>query len=342
MKAFVQKFSEIRLGDNAGIGGKAALIGEISSTLKPLGINVPDGFAVNVAAFKYFLEYNKLEPGIQDLLNETSFTSIDGPDHAAEKIRSMIMHSKFPPELESAILSAYNDCFIGKDKSVAVRCSLACEGYPFESFAGLHDSFLNINGPFALIYSVKCCYASLYMDIALKYRNKKGIPHNSVSMCICVQKMVRSDIACSGTGYLAGPVPGSPDTIHIVGSWGLGEFTKHAAVIPDEFRIFQPLNINGQPEIFKQMGSKSRMIVYNENAAGTNSTIDITTPREMRAEYVLSDDELIQLSHWPGIIEQHFGVPMDFEWAKDGNDKSLYLVAARPTVTTSFRPVIFQ
>jgi pyruvate,water dikinase len=342
MKTFIKRFSDTRIGDVAEVGGKNASLGEMYNNLVPKGIRVPDGFSINVAAFRDFLSFNELEPRLQQLLLELDRKEFTNLEETGAKARSLIMNAKFPTKVEDAIISAYTEYFGNGNQEVAVRSSATAEDLADASFAGQHDSFLNIKGPLALVYAVKCCFASLYTDRAIKYREDKGFEHSKVYISVGVQRMVRSDLACSGIGFTLEPESGFRDVVHLAGTWGLGEYIVQGTVTPDEFLVFKPALLEGKyPIIQKNLGSKNRMLVYNDNAAGTNSTLDKTTPRELRTQFVLSEAEIQQLAQWGMMIEQHYGRPMDFEWAKDGIDQQLYIIQARPETIHSRREPLY-
>lgn len=336
MKTYIKRFSETRIGDIAEVGGKNASLGEMFNNLVPKGIKVPDGFAVNVAAFRQFLSYNKLEAKLEALMLDLNRDTFGNLEQIGAEARALFNAAKFPPPVENAIVAAYNEYFGSDNHEVAVRSSATAEDLADASFAGQHDSFLNIKGPLALVYAVKCCFASLYTDRAIKYREDKGFEHSKVYLSVGVQRMVRSDLSCSGIGFTLEPESGFRNVIHLAGTWGLGEYIVQGVVTPDEFLVFKPaLTMGKYPIIQKNLGSKSRMLIYNDNAAGTNSTLDKTTPRELRMQFVLSDEEVCQLARWALLIEQHYGRPMDFEWAKDGIDQLLYIIQARPETVHS-------
>ncbi len=342
MKTFIKRFSDTRIGDVAEVGGKNASLGEMYNNLVPKGIRVPDGFAINVAAFRDFLSFNQLESRLEQLLLELDRKDFTNLEETGAKARSLIMNAKFPTTVENAIISAYTEYFGNGNQEVAVRSSATAEDLADASFAGQHDSFLNIKGPLALVYAVKCCFASLYTDRAIKYREDKGFDHSKVYISVGVQRMVRSDLACSGIGFTLEPESGFRDVVHLAGTWGLGEYIVQGTVTPDEFLVFKPALLEGKyPIIQKNLGSKNRMLVYNDNAAGTNSTLDKTTPRELRAQFVLSEAEIQQLAQWGMMIEQHYGRPMDFEWAKDGIDRQLYIIQARPETIHSRKEPLY-
>lgn len=341
MKNYIKRFKDTSIDDLAEVGGKNASLGEMYCNLVQKGVAVPDGFAVNVTAFKDFLSYNQLEGKLQQLMEALDKREFTNLQETGTMARALFMNAKFPEGLENTITQAYINFFSKKDQEVAVRSSATAEDLADASFAGQHDSYLNIKGSIALMYAVKCCYASLYTDRAIKYREDKGFKHGEVFLSVGIQQMVRSDLACSGIGFTLEPESGFRNVVHLAGTWGLGEYIVQGLVTPDEFLVFKPSLKKGMDAILqKNLGSKSRMLIYNDNGAGTNSTLDKTTPRELRVQFVLSDKEIQQLAKWALLIEEHYGKPMDFEWAKDGIDEQLYIIQARPeTVHINSRPL---
>lgn len=341
MITYIKRFRDTGIADVTEVGGKNASLGEMYSKLASKGIPVPDGFAVTVSGFRDFLSDNALEARLGELMADLDRESYTNLSDVGSRARALIMNAKFPRNLEAAILKAYAEHFSRHDQEVAVRSSATAEDLADASFAGQHDSFLNIKGPVALMYAVQCCYASLYTDRAIKYREDKGFEHSKVFLSVGIQRMVRADLACSGIGFTLEPESGFRDVIHLAGTWGLGEYIVQGVVTPDEFLVFKPSLEKGKESILqKNLGSKSRMLVYNERATGTNSTLDKTTPRELRAQFVITDTEIGQLAHWAMLIEKHYGRPMDFEWAKDGQDGELYILQARPeTVHSLLQPL---
>lgn len=331
MKTFIKRFSESRSGDIVEVGGKNASLGEMLNILTPKGINIPDGFAINISAFRQFLSYNNLEYKLEALTRNIDRKEFSNLEHIGRQARALINGAKFPPQVENAIMAAYNEYFGNSGQEVAVRSSSTTVDTGDADFAGLHDSFVNIKGPLALIYAVKCCFASYYTDRAIRYREEKGYAHSGIYLSVGVQQMVRSDLACSGIGYTLNPDTGFNGMAYLAGTWGLGNYIVQDVVTPDEFLVFKPaLSQGNEAIILKNMGSKSRMLIYNENAAGTNSTVDKITPRELRTQFVLSDKEIEMLSRWLVIIEEQYGKPMKFEWAKDGMSQQFYIIQAVP------------
>lgn len=335
MDLFIINFNAISISDISRVGGKNASLGEMANQLSKKGIRVAEGFAITVDSYNYFIQHNKLQQPLNILMEQLNRENFNNLQETGAQARKLINEAKFPNDLEAEIIHAYYDIF-GPAQEVAVRSSATAEDLADASFAGLHDSYLNIKGPIALIYAVKCCFASLYTDRAIKYREDKGFDHSSVFLSVGVQRMIRSDLSCSGIGFTLEPESGFRDVIHLSGTWGLGEYIVQGAVTPDEFLIFKPsLKRNKYAIIQRNLGSKSKMLVYNENATGTNSTSDKTTPRELRLQFVLNDLEVEQLSRWALLLEEHYGRPMDFEWAKDGINHLLYIIQARPETVHS-------
>lgn len=323
---FIKKFCDIGITDAVTVGDKNAGLGELHNNLFSEGIVTPKGFAITTAAFSYFMEYNGLEAKLDTLLLGSKFTNASGPQEIASKARSLFMNAKFPTSLEKAIVQSYAALASEKDAAVAVRSSIFREGLEERNFAGQFDTYLNIKGPFALMYAVKCCFASLYNDAAVKFREDNNITHNSMLLSVGIQQMVRSDLASSGYGFISRLADGT-NLIHIMGFWGLGRQLPKDAVDPDAYIISQ--DTSGKSSLIqKSLGSKTRMLVYNDHAAGTNSTTDKTTPREMRAEFVLTDDEALTLAGEACVIARHYDNSIQFEWAKDGQDNRIYIMQA--------------
>jgi pyruvate,water dikinase len=336
MENFIKQFNETAITDIALVGGKNASLGEMYNNLVPKGLNIPQGFAVTVAAYKYFITYNNLQLRLKEFMAGLERETFSNLNETGQKARKLIMDAKFPSELDRAITDAYDNTFAHVDQEVAVRSSATAEDLTDASFAGQHDSFLNIKGPVALIYAVKCCFASLYTDRAIKYREDKGFDHNKVFLSVGIQQMVRSDVGCSGIGFTLEPESGFKDVVHLAGTWGLGENIVQGLVTPDEFIVFKPSLIQNKKAILqKNLGSKGKMLVYNTAATGINSTVNKITPRELSEKFVLSDNEIEQLARWALIIEEHYNKPMDFEWAKDGLDNKIYIIQARPETVHS-------
>jgi pyruvate,water dikinase len=336
MEKFIKKFGEISINDIAEVGGKNASLGEMFNHLTKQGLLIPDGFSITSAAYKYFVSFNKLEEKLQKLMDELDRKEFSNLTKIGAQARKLILGGLMPADLKMAIINAYDYLFDNVEQEVAVRSSATAEDLPQASFAGQHESYLNIKGHYALTHAVTQCYASLYTDRAIKYREDQGFDHSKVFLSVGVQQMIRSDISCSGIGFTLEPESGFKDVIHLAGTWGLGENIVQGTVTPDEFLIFKPsLKRNLKSIIQKNLGSKSKMMIYAAEDDDVNAIINKDTPWEMRERFVLNDKEIEQLGKWALIIEDYYKKPMDFEWAKDGINHQLYIIQARPETVHS-------
>ncbi|MGB7842230.1 MAG: phosphoenolpyruvate synthase, partial [Salinimicrobium sp.] len=330
MKDLIKTFSEINIEDVPMVGGKNASLGEMFNELSTEGVQVPDGFATTSKAFRLFLKKNTIDEKLQQLMKELDHKEYTNLGEKATKARDLILNSSFSEDFAQAIAEFYNNLGEGKEIPVAVRSSATAEDLPQASFAGQHDSFLNITGKQALLEAVKKCFASLYTDRAIKYREDQGFKHEEVALSVGVQKMVRSDCGSSGVGFTIEPESGFTNVVHLSGVWGLGENIVQGSVNPDEFLIFKPtLKLNKNAILEKKLGSKEKTMVYSESN-GHSATVNIETPVAKQDEFVLSDKEITKLAKWAVEIEQHYEKPMDIEWAKDGISGELFITQARP------------
>lgn len=333
MEGFVKRLSEVNMKDVAIVGGKSASLGEMINYLVPVGINVPDGFATTAFAYWTFLDYNNLWEPLTALMMKLDRNNFNNLKEIGAAAREMILKADMPEVVVREVKDAYNSmCFL-HPVAVAVRSSATAEDMPFASFAGQHQSFLNVVGGDSVVEAILHCYSSLYTDRAIKYREDNGIAHERVALCACIQQMVRSDLACSGVGFTLDPESGFRDVILLSGCWGLGENIVQGSVDPDEFYVFKPGLIGGkQPILSKKNGAKQLTMIYR---AASGETMNIATPDKQRCQLTLTDDEIKQLARWALKIEQHYKCPMDFEWAKDGADGRLFIVQARPETVHS-------
>ncbi len=326
MHDLIISFDRLRIQDVGKVGGKNASLGEMYQQLNPLGIHIPNGFAVTAEAYRLFLFENGLEDLILDCLRELDQTHFSNLREVSQTIKERILLGKIPESLELEIRSAYRSLCLeaGRELDVAVRSSATAEDLPGASFAGQHDSFLNIRGEEALLEKVKACFASLYNARAIKYRHDKGFDKHVIALSVGVQAMVRADLASSGVIFTIEPETGFQDAILITGCWGLGENIVQGAVIPDEFLVFKPSLEKGKKAIIsKKAGSKTKTMVYSESGG-------VDTDHAKQRQLVLSDSEIETLGKWAVSIEKHYQMPMDIEWAKDGMDGQIYIVQARP------------
>ncbi len=338
MKDLIKKFSELSIEDVPMVGGKNASLGEMYNELSSEGVQVPNGFATTSEAFWLFLNENSLQEKLVQLMKELDHEKYSNLSETGKKARELIMKAALPEVLSKAIVESYDDLGKQKDIQVAVRSSATAEDLPQASFAGQHESFLNITGHEALLEAVQKCFASLYTDRAIKYREDQGFAHSEVALSVGVQKMVRSDRGCSGVGFTIEPESGFKDVIHLAGVWGLGENIVQGTVNPDEFFIFKPTLEKGKKAIIqKKLGRKEKTMVYAASN-GHSSTVNIETEASKQDQFVLSDEEVLTLGKWALEIEKHYGKAMDIEWAKDGISEELFITQARPeTVHRSVR-----
>ncbi|MGB5553666.1 MAG: phosphoenolpyruvate synthase, partial [Flavobacteriaceae bacterium] len=330
MRNLIKRFNEIGIQDVPQVGGKNASLGEMFQKLTSQGVMVPDGFATTSTAFWNYLDENGLRKSLQEVLAELDTKKYSNLNKIGEKARKLILGGKLSAALSQKIIEAYTNLCTEANCAVAVRSSATAEDLPDASFAGQHDTFLNIEGNAALLEAVKKCFASLYTNRAIKYRDDKGFKHSEVALSVGVQKMVRADKGCSGVGFTIEPESGFENVILLSGVWGLGENIVQGAVNPDEFYVFKPILEQGNfPIIQKKMGEKKLTMIYSKIKTG-DPTINIHTPKPRQKQFVLSDDEIIVLAKWALLIEKHYQKPMDIEWAKDGLTNELFIIQARP------------
>lgn len=327
---YLLQFSDIRNSDVAKVGGKNASLGEMLSQLKMSGIRVPNGFAITAASYWKFLEHNGIKAKIAKELSALK-PDMSNLATTGAAVRKLFSDTTFPPDLKQEIISAYHH--LGRTKKnigVAVRSSATAEDLPGASFAGQQESFLNITGSNSLLHACRRCYASLFTDRAIAYRENNGFRHMDVALSIGVQVMVRSDKAGAGVMFSIDTETGFPDAVLISAAWGLGEAVVQGTVDPDEYMVFKPLLAQRRkhPIIGKACGKKAEKIVYSRNKK-TPTAIRATTKSE-RNSFVLAGSEILQLARWACALEEHYGCPMDMEWAKDGDSGKLYIVQARP------------
>lgn len=340
MPTYIKKFNEISIDDIAEVGGKNASLGEMYNRLSAKEITIPNGFAVTTTGFRHFIEYNKLNGAPKKILAQLDRTNYTNLNAIGGQLRELILTARMPNNLADAIVAAYKDLLKGAEAEVAVRSSATAEDLPEASFAGQHESYLNIKGEKALLEAVQKCLASLYTNRAIKYREDHAFDHSKILLSVGVQMMVRSDKACSGIGFTLEPESGFRNVVHLSGVWGLGENIVQGAVTPDEFILFKPsLKENRRAIIQKNLGSKSRMMVYAGQGETKFSTVNLDTPDDLRDKFVLSDEEITKLGNWALAIEEYYQKPMDIEWAKDGNSGELFILQARPETVQSRKNV---
>ncbi len=330
-------FEHLGRGDVARVGGKNASLGEMVRNLNAQGVRVPPGFATTADAYWRYIEAN----GLRRVIAESLAALAAGHAPLAEvgaTIRREVLRGTWPKEIADTIQSAYRELCgrAGKaDADVAVRSSATAEDLPDASFAGQQETYLNIRGEAALLEACRRCYASLFTDRAISYRNAKGFDHLKVALSVGVQRMVRSDLGGAGVMFSIDTETGFDKVVVMNAAWGLGENVVQGAVDPDEYQVFKPLLSQPSltPIIEKKLGEKAQKMVYAKD--GEHPTRNVPTSKAERAAFVLNDQDILALARWACVIEHHYGRPMDMEWAKDGETGELFIVQARPETVQS-------
>jgi pyruvate,water dikinase len=330
-------YNQLGMHDVDRVGGKNASLGEMITNLSSLGVSVPNGFATTSYAFNLFLDQSGLNQRIYALLDETDIDDVDALAKAGKQIRQWVVETPFLPELESAILDAYQQLSADDDAaSFAVRSSATAEDMPDASFAGQQETFLNVQGIDAVMVAVKHVFASLFNDRAISYRVHQGYDHRGVALSAGIQRMVRSDLASSGVMFTIDTESGFDQVVFITAALGLGEMVVQGAVNPDEFYVHKPTLAADRPSIVRRnMGSKKVRMVYADSLAHGEQVRIEDVPEAERDRFCLSDEEVQALAKQAVLIEQHYQRPMDIEWAKDGHTGKLFIVQARPETVRS-------
>ena len=334
MEEYVVRLADSGRNDVQRVGGKNASLGELIGNLDQLGIRVPDGFATTSAAFSEFLSRDGLGDRIHGRLDELNVDDVPALTRTGAAIRQLIMEAPLPPRLTSAVTSEWSRLCDGQDVAVAVRSSATAEDLPEASFAGQQETLLNVAGIDNVIAAIHKVYASLFNDRAIAYRVHHNFDHRQVSLSVGIQRMVRSDLACSGVMFTLDTESGFRDVVFITSSYGLGETVVQGAVNPDEFYVYKPNLAAGRRAIIRRnLGTKAIKMVYAANGTDRVATVDVSA-RERR-RFSLTDADAETLARQAVLIEAHYGRPMDIEWGKDGHDGQLYILQARPETVQS-------
>lgn len=344
-KALVLWFNELGIKDVPLVGGKNASLGEMYRKLTKKGVAIPNGYAITAAAYFYLLEEQGIRDDIKRVLKDLNTHNLRNLQAHGKKVRQLILNTTFPQDLQDVIMANYHklEKQYGKNVDVAVRSSATAEDLPDASFAGQQETYLNIRGEKALLEACKKCFASLFTDRAISYREDKHFDHFSIGLSISVQKMARSDKGASGVMFSIDTESGHKDMVLINAAYGLGENVVQGAVSPDEFYVHKPTLKKGfKPIVSKMMGTKKIKMIY---ATGKVPTKNVSVAPKDRNRYCITDREVLKLARWAAIIEDHYSEeaghfkPMDMEWAKDGVSGKLYIVQARPETVVSQRDV---
>lgn len=332
---------ETGIADIPSVGGKNASLGELSRALRSAGVRVPEGFATTATAYRAFLDANNLEPGIRSNVEDYR-AGRSTLRQAGAAIRELFLQASFPEDTARDIQEHYRALCqrASQDQAaVAVRSSATAEDLPDASFAGQQETYLNVAGGRAVLDACRRCYASLFTDRAISYREMKGFDHLDVALSVGVQRMVRSDLGASGVMFSIDTESGFPQVVVISAAWGLGETVVQGTINPDKYQVFKPLLADQRfsPIIERELGAKERKMVYSHGGDARTRTVE-TSERERRS-LVLADQEIVLLARWAAAVEDHYGRPMDMEWAKDGLTGELFMVQARPETVQARRDI---
>ncbi|HEY0654463.1 MAG TPA: phosphoenolpyruvate synthase [Chryseosolibacter sp.] len=335
---YTLELHEVTLKDIPLVGGKNASLGEMMRNLGSLGISIPLGFAITVDAYWEFLKYNHLEGSIRKAIAEMDMNNLISLRKGGMQIRQMIRNGKFPDAMEREISARYRKLsnYYNQDATdVAVRSSATAEDLPDTSFAGQQETYLNVRGPEGILDAVRNCIASLFTDRAISYREHFKFDHFDVALSVCVQKMVRSDLASSGVAFSLDTESGFKNAVIINASYGLGEMIVQGSVSPDEYIVFKPTLEQGFASIIeKNLGKKDKKMIYGDDPGQLTKVVNVQ--REHQKKFCLDDEQILELSRWVCAIEKYYTdlkghwCPMDVEWAVDGLTNQLFIVQARP------------
>lgn len=337
-RRYTLELHEVTLENLPLVGGKNASLGEMMHNLSALGISIPLGFAVTADAYWAFLKHNTLETKIREAIESIDMDNLIALRKGGMQVRQMIRNGKFPEALQEEILDRYKNLslYYNQDATdVAVRSSATAEDLPDNSFAGQQETFLNVRGSEGILDAVRNCFASLFTDRAISYREHFKFDHFDIALSVCIQKMVRSDLASSGVAFSLDTESGFKNAVIINGSYGLGEMIVQGAVSPDEFIVFKPTLSQGyEPIIEKKLGKKDRKMIYGDDPGQQTKIVNVQ--KEHQKKFCLKDDQILELAKWVCSIEEYYSTkkghwcPMDIEWAVDGLTNQLFIVQARP------------
>jgi pyruvate,water dikinase len=345
MSMYTVDLSEVQLSDIERVGGKNASLGEMIQNVSKLGVKVPSGFAVTVDAYWAYIHHNALDEKIRKLIQGMKKDDLVSLNKTGLAIRQLIRNGEWPEGFKDEVIAKYQELsqqYEQDSTDVAVRSSATAEDLPDASFAGQQETYLNVRGPKQIFNAIRNCFASLFTDRAISYRNRFGFDHFNIGLSVCIQKMVRSDLAASGVAFSLDTESGFKDVVLINGSYGLGESVVQGTVSPDEFLIFKPtLNDGFESIIEKKLGTKANKMIYSTDPGRLVRTVKIG--RTQQTQFCISDQEALQIARWVCLIEDYYSklkghwCPMDVEWAIDGLTKELFIVQARPETIHSRR-----
>ncbi len=337
MTRYIIALDQLTINDVESVGGKNASLGEMLANLSNLGVSVPNGFATTAEAYREFLATDGLNKRINDRLNALDVNDIDALTAAGADIRRWVTETPFQPAFDQALEAAFVAMQDGNSNlKVAVRSSATAEDLPDASFAGQQETFLNIEGVASVKQAVHEVFASLFNDRAISYRVHQGYAHENVALSAGIQRMVRSETGAAGVMFTLDTESGFDDVVFVTSSYGLGETVVQGSVNPDEFYVHKPTLRAGRPAVVRRnLGSKLIKMVYSNDASAGRSVNTVDVSLAERRRFSINDADVEELARQALVIEQHYGRPMDIEWAKDGDDQKLYIVQARPETVAS-------
>ncbi|UYG09368.1 phosphoenolpyruvate synthase [Halomonas sp. M4R1S46] len=337
MDEYILWFDQLGMDDVERVGGKNASLGEMISNLAGAGVTVPGGFATTADAYREFLSHEGLNDRINQALATLDVDDVAELSRVGAQIRQWVIDTPLPPAFEQALRDSYEQLLARHPNlKVAVRSSATAEDLPDASFAGQQETFLNIEGFDNIKRAVHEVFASLFNDRAISYRVHRGYAHENVALSAGVQKMVRSETGASGVMFTLDTESGYRDAVFVTASWGLGETVVQGAVNPDEFYVHKPTLAADRPAVLRRnLGSKLIKMIYTDDASAGKSVETVDVPLADRCRFCVNDEQVMDLARQAVTIEEHYGRPMDIEWALDGDDGSLYIVQARPETVVS-------
>ncbi|MDO6563162.1 phosphoenolpyruvate synthase [Amphritea sp. 1_MG-2023] len=336
MQEYIVRLDQVGMSDIEQVGGKNASLGEMITELSDAGVKVPGGFATTATAYRDFLKHKQLDQRISDALAQLDPNDVQALTVTGKQVRQWILDTPFPEALDNAIEQAFTDMGGDAEQAVAIRSSATAEDLPDASFAGQQETFLNIRGLANIKAAIHEVFASLYNDRAISYRVHHGFEHHDVALSAGIQRMVRSETGTSGVMFTLDTESGFKHVVFITAAYGLGETVVQGAVNPDEFYVYKPTLRQGAPAILRRnLGTKAIKMVYGAEGTTQGAVETVKVAREQRQQFSINDDDVQRLAQIAMTIEQHYGRPMDIEWAKDGDDGELYIVQARPETVKS-------
>ena len=338
---YILRFKQVSKKDVPLVGGKNASLGEMIRALTKKGINIPDGFALTTKAYWYFLKFNKIDKELKQIFKEFNPKSIKSLQKTGKQARKAILTGEFPKDLEKEIIRAckkLSQKYNNEYTDIAVRSSGVGEDAPDASFAGQFETFLNIRGQEELLKAIKKCLASSFNDRVIVYREQKNISHLKFALSVGIQKMVRSDLGSAGVIFTLDTETGFKDVVLINSIYGIGEMIVKGQITPDEFYVFKPTLNQGFPAIIrKNLGRKTKKYIYSKKSG----LKQVVVSKKQQLKFSLTDKEILILARWACLIEKHYGLAQDIEWAKDGKTNQLFIVQSRPETVFSPQKVKF-